>query len=74
MLRSHIGKEHTLIFPLVEARMPMDEQHSLYNEFMEFELRQIGYGHHEELHSTLEKLEKKYPFMRDSGNTWHGIS
>ena len=74
LLRSHIRKENTLLFPLIEARMPMAEQHNLYKEFMEFEYRQIGYGHHEELHSILESLEKKYPFRRDSEGTWHGIS
>jgi hemerythrin-like domain-containing protein len=74
LLRSHIRKENTLLFPLIEARMPQKEQHNLYKEFMEFEYRQIGYGHHEELHSMIETLEKKYPFRKDSGGTWHGIS
>ncbi|NLE36173.1 MAG: hemerythrin [Bacteroidales bacterium] len=74
LLRDHIRKENTLLFPLIEARMPMDEQHSLYGEFMEFEYRQIGYGRHEELHSMLERLEKKYPSRRDPESTWHGIS
>jgi hypothetical protein len=32
----------------------------MYEEFMEFEDREIGQGHHEELHSLLERLESKY--------------
>ena len=60
LLREHIRKENTLLFPLVESRMPMEEQYSMYNEFMEFEAREIGEGHHAELHDRLERLESKY--------------
>ncbi|MHC1732200.1 MAG: hemerythrin domain-containing protein [Bacteroidales bacterium] len=60
LLREHIRKEDTLLFPLVESRMPMEDQYRMYNEFMEFEAREIGEGHHAELHNKVERLESKY--------------
>lgn len=74
LLREHIRKEDTLLFPLIESKMPMEEQYRMYDEFMEFEVTQIGEGHHEELHNLLEGLKDKYQFQPESGGAWHGIS
>jgi len=66
LLREHIRKEDTLLFPLIESRMPSEELHRMYEEFMKFEEREIGQSHHEELHSLLERLKNKYLVSEDS--------
>lgn len=60
LLREHIRKENTLLFPLVDSRFSDTEQHELYNEFRQFEEKVIGNGRHAELHSTLARLSDKY--------------
>jgi hemerythrin-like domain-containing protein len=60
LLREHIRKENTLLFPLIDSWMPTEELYLMYDKFMEFEEREIGKGHHEELHALLEALKSIY--------------
>jgi len=69
LLRSHIQKENNVLFPLIETKLSVSERNELYEEFENHEEQVIGKGRHEELHSLLEKLAKKY--LNQEGNTHH---
>lgn len=60
LLRAHIQKENSVLFPMIETRMSASEQKELMNNFEMHEEKVIGEGRHEELHSLLENFEKKY--------------
>lgn len=60
LMRAHIEKENTILFPLGDKRLPMDEQKLLLNQFEGFEEEVMGKGTHEKLHETLHKFEEKY--------------
>ena len=60
LLRVHIMKENTILFPQIEARLSEHEQKELLEAFENHEEKVIGQGRHEELHRMLEKFEKKY--------------
>lgn len=61
LLRSHIDKENTILFPAGDRMIPEEEQDELLGEFEEFEETVMGKGTHEKLHKTLEQLGEKYP-------------
>ncbi|MDF1561295.1 MAG: hemerythrin domain-containing protein [Bacteroidales bacterium] len=69
LLRSHIQKENNVLFPFIDTRLSVPEQKDLYDKFENHEEQVIGKGRHEELHSLLEKLAKKY--LNQEGNTPH---
>lgn len=60
LLRVHIEKEDTLLFPTGDAKFSVDTQKRLLKDFEHLEKDVIGAGKHEELHILLEKFKKKY--------------
>lgn len=60
LLRAHIQKENTVLFPMGDRLIPIDEQALLLKQFEEFEEEVMGKGTHEKLHETLHRLEAKY--------------
>lgn len=60
LMRSHIQKENTVLFPMVDVKLSVSEQTDLYEKFENHEENVIGKGRHEELHNILETLAGKY--------------
>jgi len=60
LLREHIQKENTVLFPMADRILPDDRQQQLLEQFETFEEEVIGKGIHERLHETLHKLGEKY--------------
>ena len=60
LLRNHIEKEDTNLFPLSDVRLSESTQVELRKDFEKLENDVIGEGKHEELHTLLEKFKKKY--------------
>jgi len=60
LLRAHIQKENTILFPLIEVKMSTSEQAELLRSFENHEEEVIGEGRHEELHIMLETFRDKY--------------
>ena len=60
LMRSHIQKENTVLFPLIDIKLSVSEQNDLYEKFENHEENVIGKGRHDELHSILETLAEKY--------------
>jgi hemerythrin-like domain-containing protein len=60
LLRAHIQKENSVLFPLIDTRLSGSEQQALYENFENHEEKVIGEGRHEELHILLEELATKY--------------
>jgi hemerythrin-like domain-containing protein len=60
LLRAHIEKEDTVLFPIAEANLSFDEQSQLYDAFQRLETEKIGAGRHEELHGLLDQLKSIY--------------
>jgi hemerythrin-like domain-containing protein len=60
LLRMHIEKEDTLMFPYGDARLTDAIQKQLLRDFENLEQNVIGEGKHEELHTMLKKFKNKY--------------
>ena len=60
LLRSHIEKENTVLFPLGNRSISEDEQKRLLGEFEAHERRVMGEGVHEQLHERLRLFMTKY--------------
>ncbi|MCF8232200.1 MAG: hemerythrin domain-containing protein [Bacteroidales bacterium] len=60
LLRNHINKENTILFPMGAARLTEPKQNDLLKDFEKLETDVIGEGKHEELHHLLETLKGKY--------------
>jgi hemerythrin-like domain-containing protein len=60
LLRNHIEKENNVLFPMGDARLSAADQMKLLTEFENHEEEVIGKGKHEEFHTMLDKLRKKY--------------
>jgi len=60
LLRSHIEKENSVLFPLAERTLDAARLENLYESFEEHEEKVIGHGRHEELHGMLKELKSKY--------------
>ncbi|RJP78588.1 MAG: hemerythrin [Desulfobacteraceae bacterium] len=60
LLRAHIEKEDTVLFPIAEANLSFDKQSQLYKAFQKLEIEKIGAGRHEELHGLLDQLKSIY--------------
>ncbi len=60
MLRRHIRNEDILLFPEADAHIPEDKQRIIQEKFDTIEREIVGWGKHEQYHSLLEKLERKY--------------
>ncbi len=60
LLRFHINKENTVLFPMGDKKIRAKIQAELLNEFEEFEEKVMGKGTHEKLHELLQRFEIKY--------------
>jgi hemerythrin-like domain-containing protein len=60
LLRMHIEKEDTKLFPMSDTLLSAPIQQRLLQDFETLEKNVIGEGRHEELHVLLEKFRKKY--------------
>lgn len=60
LLRGHIDKEDSILYPMADMHIPEDKQKSLIKEFDRIEKEEVGLGKHEEFHRLLESLEKAY--------------
>ena len=60
LLRNHIEKEDTILFPMSDTKLSASMQKKLLNDFESLEKNVIGEGKHEELHILLDKFKKKY--------------
>ena len=60
LMRNHIEKENNILFMMGDQRLPEEMQTELLQKFEEHEEKVVGEGKHEELHTLLEKLAKKY--------------
>jgi hemerythrin-like domain-containing protein len=60
LLRNHIEKEDTILFPMSEKMLSSTIQKELLDNFENLEKNVIGEGKHEEFHILLEKLKKRY--------------
>jgi len=61
LLRSHIERENSVLFPSAESVLTADQLDQIYDAFEQHEQKVIGAGRHEELHALLKKLRQKYP-------------
>jgi hemerythrin-like domain-containing protein len=61
LLRVHIRKENTALFPMAEKVLSEAQLETLYMGFEDLEQNVIGQGRHEQLHAVLKRLEEKYP-------------
>lgn len=60
VLRSHIQKENDVLFPLAEKALSPQKLDELFDAFEAHEENVIGAGRHEQLHTLLKGLHKKY--------------
>ncbi len=60
LLRDHIIKEDTYLFPMSDAKLNASKQQELMSNFEILEKNVIGEGRHEELHALLLKMKDKY--------------
>jgi len=60
LLRAHIEKENTILFPIGDMKLSPSKQSELIKLFEEFEEKVIGRGKHEELHKQLKEFNIKY--------------
>jgi hemerythrin-like domain-containing protein len=60
LLRNHIDKENTVLFPMGDKLLAKEIQDKLLESFEEFEEKVMGKGTHEKLHEMLHKFEKEY--------------
>lgn len=60
LIQAHIIKENTILFPLGDKMIPIDEQKQLLDQFEKFEVEVMGEGTHEKLHKLLHDFKIKY--------------
>ena len=60
LLRQHIQKENTVLFPLADQRLNKSQQSLLVEGFARIEKERIGEGRHEAFHRMLEELTGQY--------------
>jgi hemerythrin-like domain-containing protein len=56
LLREHIAKENTVLFPMAESLLTNEEQGRLAREFDLIEIEKMGVGTHERLHARMKQL------------------
>lgn len=61
LLRNHIDKENSVLFPLADRVLSEEEQDSLFGRFEEYEENVMGRGVHEQLHAKIKAWEKVFP-------------
>lgn len=60
LLRSHIKKENTLLFPQAEKKLSKDQQSAMMEQFETLEEEEIGSGRHDQFHLQMENLSRIY--------------
>jgi hemerythrin-like domain-containing protein len=61
LLRAHILKEESILFPMADRMMSEETQDQISGRFELIEEEVIGHGIHEQYHELLEQLKRKYP-------------
>ena len=59
LLRSHIEKENSVLFPTADRVLPEAELDEIYGRFEQHEETVLGHGRHEELHALLKDLKRR---------------
>jgi hemerythrin-like domain-containing protein len=59
LLRQHIVKEDTILFPMADRVIPVDKQEQVFVEFERIEEEETGAGVHEKYTALAEVLEKE---------------
>jgi len=57
LLRNHISKENTILFPMADQALAPEDQDALRDAFAKFETETMGPGVHEAMHKLLEELK-----------------
>lgn len=60
LLRAHITKEDTILFPMADRVIQDLDLERLHAGFEEHEETVLGHGRHEELHHMLHEMQEKY--------------
>ncbi len=60
LLRAHIAKENTVLFPMADRLLSAETQELLWERFERIEEERIGVGRHEAFHTLLDTLENTY--------------
>lgn len=60
LLRAHIEKENTILFPMGDKVIPVEQQPALIETFEKHEAEVMGKGTHEKLHEMLHLFSHKY--------------
>ncbi len=60
LLRAHIDKENTVLFPLADRMLPDDTACEVVARFEKIELDRVGLGKHEAYHEMLHHLKEVY--------------
>ncbi len=60
LLRNHINKENSILFPMGDKLLPKEIQERLLEKFEDYEKKVMGKGTHEKLHEMLHRFEKIY--------------
>lgn len=60
LLRSHIGKENGVLFPMADRLVPHDAAETMFERFEEIERDRVGAGRHEAFHAMLHRLREHY--------------
>jgi hemerythrin-like domain-containing protein len=60
LLRAHINKENTILFPMGDRAIPESEQAAILEAFETHERTVMGPGIHEKLHAMLDEFANKY--------------
>ena len=60
LLRNHIQKENTVLFPMADKVLARSEQDRMVAQFDRLEMEEIGEGRHESFHSLIDTLSQTY--------------
>jgi len=60
LLRSHIQKENTVLFPMADKALAKAEQDRMVVQFDRLEREEIGEGRHESFHRLIDTLSQTY--------------
>ena len=72
LLRSHIGKENEVLFPLANRMFSQAEQDTLLAAFDKVEEEEMGAGVHEEFASIVDTLAERYGLEAVAHDHGHG--
>ncbi|HEX7594658.1 MAG TPA: hypothetical protein VF429_10865, partial [Anaerolineae bacterium] len=58
LLREHIDKENSVLFPMADSALNDREQSELYDAFERIEAEEMGAGVHERYHAMIGEYQK----------------